>query len=130
MREIKFRAKCKLLGRWMYGSLVIKKTGKVYINTTEVHPDTVGQYIGKRDVEQFEIDGKEYITEYYEDDCVYFFGDGSSVIKGEIVWDEDYFGFVIDGEDNRTYRIENTFIICVCGNIHEDGRRERTEENK
>lgn len=46
MREIKFRAKCKLLGRWMYGSLYIKKNGKVYINSTEVHPETVGQFTG------------------------------------------------------------------------------------
>lgn len=50
MRPIKFKAKCKLLNKWMYGSLVKKKTGKVYINSTEVHPETVCEFSGLQDI--------------------------------------------------------------------------------
>ena len=49
MREIEFRAKCKLLGKMMYGSLYIKKNGKVFINSTEVYEETVSQFTGLRD---------------------------------------------------------------------------------
>ena len=40
-----FRGKCKLLGRWMYGNYYKKKDGRVYINSTEVDPKTVSQFI-------------------------------------------------------------------------------------
>ena len=45
MREILFRAKCKLKGKWMYGYYRVSG-GKHYINSTKVYENTVGQFTG------------------------------------------------------------------------------------
>lgn len=64
-REIKFRGKSKLNGKWVYGDLIheafihtkkaplaIKEYGMI---PTEVDPKTVGQYTGLKDVNGVEI---------------------------------------------------------------------------
>jgi len=64
MREIKFRGKTNQ-GNWIYGDLIHSLNNKVYIRNKdifdEVLPETVGQFIGIKDVE-----GKEI----YEEDIV------------------------------------------------------------
>ena len=58
MREIEFRGKWKSSGKWIYGSLVDKKSGERLISRYSemlefegryVHPETVGQYTGLKD---------------------------------------------------------------------------------
>lgn len=61
MRTFKFRGKDKRTGEWFYGNLYYKDTsGRTHIGTTkkgclDIDPDTVGQYIGKKDMNDKEI---------------------------------------------------------------------------
>lgn len=60
-REFKFRGKDKKTGEWFYGNLYDKDTsGRTHICTTkkgclDIDPDTVGQYIRKKDKNGNEI---------------------------------------------------------------------------
>jgi len=54
MREIKFRAKCKLKDKLMFGSYRLSG-GKHYINSTEIHRETLGQFTGLKDKNEIEI---------------------------------------------------------------------------
>lgn len=66
MREIKFRGKRISDGEWVYGYLFLDKFGREFIitptdqrhypaNFKEVIPETVGQYIGRKDDDGNEI---------------------------------------------------------------------------
>ena len=81
-REIKFRGKAKLDGKWWFGNLVPKDTcGRTQINDPEhggcfdIDPETVSQYAGVKDKNGREI---------YEGD----------ILRG------DYYPYHDDGEDN------------------------------
>lgn len=60
-REIKFRGKDRRTGEWYYGNLYDKDTrGRTHICTTtrgclDIDPDTVGQFIGRKDSKKAEI---------------------------------------------------------------------------
>lgn len=134
-REIKFRGKAKLDGKWWFGNLVSKDTrGRTQINDPEhggcfdIDPETVGQFTGLHDK-----NGKEI----YEGDIVYSeFEDGSNG-SSLVGWNEKEFCFGI--MDEYAYRsklkgyeyptflnrvmlafMRDAKIFEVIGNIHDN----------
>ena len=66
MRTIKFRGKSVDYGTWRYGSLIIHEDGSMAITgganefssqlwSSQVHPESVGQWTGKFDINGIEI---------------------------------------------------------------------------
>ena len=100
MRVIRFRGKCKLLGRWMFGSLYIKKNGKIYINSTEVHPESVGQFTGLKDKNGVLI---------YEGDVVSSFAD---VFRTKVQWNEYQAGWSPFGDERTSFVAEESEVIA------------------
>ncbi len=90
MRDIEFRGKNKLTGKWVYGNLLVKKTKRKtetleeklydykysiqYINkngrycTVEVIEDTIGQLIGTGEYGKI-YEGMKLYDEYEEENC-------------------------------------------------------------
>lgn len=90
MRDIEFRGKSKLTGKWVYGNLIIKKTKRQvetleeklydykysikYLNkngrycTVEVIKDTIGQLIGTGEYGKI-YEGMKLYDEYEEENC-------------------------------------------------------------
>lgn len=133
-REIKFRGKAKLDGKWWFGNLVSKDTrGRTQINNPDyggcfdIDPNTIGQFTGL-----YDKNGKEI----YEGDIVYIrMNDGSDcncVIGYDInnlafgIMDEYAYRSMLDGYrkdyDNefmlRLYK--DSRIFEVIGNIYDN----------
>ena len=129
MREIEFRGLRKYGKGWAYGvPFHIYEEGKCFIIDNcmtsnfkqdeteftgyEVHPKTVGQYIGREDSMGVEI---------YEGDKVKHLG-----AKGHIIYVEELAMFMIKfyKPDVSSYAFDNVDdYIKVVGNIHEGGEK-------
>lgn len=102
MREILFRGKDKD-NNWVYGSLVKRANGKIYIYNYEideeikVNPDTVGEGTGIYCLK----DGRK--TEIFENDILAIknkIHGFTSIVTGIVCWDEEEAGFYIELEDD------------------------------
>ena len=94
MREIEFRGKNKLTGKWVYGNLLVKKTKLLvatleeelydykysiqYLNkngrycTVEVIEDTIGQFVGEGEYGRI-YEGMKLYDEYAEEYCTIYY---------------------------------------------------------
>lgn len=113
MREIKFRGKDVLTGKWAYGDLVHNKkitetdlVDRTMVGGYEVDPDTVGQFTGLCDAEGEEI---------YEGDIL---REGYTGYTFQVVYDAPEFCFKAN---DYGYRFLNHFEnFEVAGNIHDN----------
>ena len=132
MREIKFRGKDKMTGKWVVGDFIhsqkITRTGlepRVMVSGYEVDENTVGQFTGLFDVD---------LKEIYEGDIVEwtFFKYGETEyeyhIVGVIAWAQGGMIFRViknDFEDAGYYAISSLYTDTesdckVLGNIHDN----------
>lgn len=126
-REIKFRGKLIKNRSWIYGDLVRDDKGHSYIYQEDaeglylgnrVDQDTVGQYIGLRD-----IDGEDI----FEGDIVRFIDSDTKVI---VTWHEYHAMFYLLFKKDRPQninddkvsigRMKREFALEVIGNIHDN----------
>ena len=102
MREIEFKAKCQLKGKWMYGYYRVSG-GKHYINSTLIHPETVGQYTGLKDK------------------------NGQKIYEGDVIKSKKYLPDIVEFGDGVFYPFnQDDYCLSsdeyeVIGNIHEKG---------
>ena len=90
MRNIEFRGKSKLTGKWVYGNLIVKKTkrqtetleeelydykysiqhlnSKGKYTSTEVIENTIGQFLGEGEYGKI-YEGMKLYDEYAEENC-------------------------------------------------------------
>lgn len=113
-REIKFRGKDALTGKWVFGDLAHNKKvtgdgrleGRTMVGGYEVAPDTVGQFTGLHDA-----NGKEI----YEGDIM---REGFTGYTFQVVYDAPEFCFKANDYGYRFLnRVEN---FEVAGNIHDN----------
>lgn len=131
MREIKFRGKTTECDTWVYGSLIIDNKG-TYISDmqgveADVIPETVGQFIGRKDSDGIDGYDSDIITFYkgYVDDSWTDCEQGKAYV---IKWvDRDgYLGYYAQRENKSVQPFANTidskfpWTWKVIGNTHDN----------
>lgn len=122
-REIKFRGKyeSQLMKIWAIGSLLTLMDGRlvILVETDEagnyvpinVDKETVGQYIGVKDVAGEDV---------YEGDIVEGYV-GERYISGKVVWEGTGFEVMEEGDEGALYEMNCFKTFEVVGNIYEEG---------
>jgi len=141
MREIEFRGKWKSNGKWIYGSLVDKRSGERLISRYNemlefegryVHPETVGQYTGLLDKNGKKIFagdivkrsfGVGYSTARYPS-----FADGTERVSvGAVEYDCKLAGYrFLEQMDDINFVV----TVEVIGNIHDNPELLESENGK
>ena len=127
-REIKYRGKRQDNGEWVYGSLV-QHSGRTEILVAHsqqildydlyvVHPETVGQYINRKDK-----DGKDIYESYIVD--VQDSADGliSEMKAGryKVVYSQVDCAFILEQLDGKHgIAFDETMSLAVVSNIHDN----------
>lgn len=119
MRQIKFRAKDKFTGLWVYGFPRKTALGNWFIydnlNRYCIDPDTLGQCTGISDIHSKAIYEGDIIQIYWGDD----YDDKS--LKGEVRWDNAELKILIHGKKMDYFNsFDNDPLISyeIIGNIH------------
>lgn len=116
-REIKFRGLVKYTKKWIYGSLIkIGKNYQIYYRdeigrityTENVHPKTIGQYIGLKDKNGVEI---------YEGDIV-----KNDEFTLEVVYNTKIQAFALYDRKEQLYIDEAEDLFYQCDDIEENFR--------
>lgn len=121
MRTIKFRGKHFKTGEWLYGYLYESNTeyGRIlFINSQQIDPETVGQFIGLRDKNGKRIYEGDIILEHFlESD----FENPADALEISVVsFKQGAFGFK-SNDDNWQSFIEYPLMQCkIIGNIYDN----------
>lgn len=118
MREIEFRGKISD-GRWVYGDLLNYKAGQKTIiceaDESMVAPETIGQYIGRKDNKGNKIFEGDII------ECKMIFESGSLPHAGEVVFHNRFGAFATKNLGGITL-LHNHLLntLEIIGNIHDN----------
>lgn len=113
-RALKFRAKRKETGEFVFGNLFVTHEYKTAYITDDsgnffmCDPRTIGQFIGKTDATN---------KEAYEGDIV---EDKDKTVAFEIRWNDDHVGFMYyDIWNEQWYEINDLHQMLIIGTVHE-----------
>ena len=132
MSRFRFRGKDVNSGEWVYGHLnlsykasFIGDEDAYYINGREIDPNTIGQYVGLKDVNDKDL---------YEDDLLYI---DEEMPCAEVIWSEKHHGFVILWHDKDIHNVRIDPLYCfdrwpiqIIGTIHDKDIQQKVQNIK